>query len=212
MASTPSPPLPASKAALDAYAESLAAELVHGIPASTRLPAQYTLTVSRLPKQPRVLEQAPKALFSITIRTTVPAAVAEQRADALVAFVARRRRLTPLWVGLVMAYGCREPVDPGGRSSADQAGDVAATSARSTPPFKVLHNDDYTTQEFVVFILKTIFHHQTELAFQIMMHVHKRGIGVAGLFPYETAEAKVSQVHALARENEFPLRARIEPE
>jgi ATP-dependent Clp protease adaptor protein ClpS len=76
----------------------------------------------------------------------------------------------------------------------------------------LLHNDDYTTQDFVVYVLKAIFHHSDELAYQIMMHVHTRGIGVAGLFPYETAEAKVERVHTLARENEFPLKCSIEPE
>jgi ATP-dependent Clp protease adaptor protein ClpS len=58
----------------------------------------------------------------------------------------------------------------------------------------------------------TIFHHPRELAFEIMMHVHQRGIGIAGLFPYETAEAKVEQVHAMAREKEFPLKCSLEPE
>lgn len=81
------------------------------------------------------------------------------------------------------------------------------------PLFKVLlHNDDYTTQDFVVFVLKGIFHHSEEMAFQIMMHVHTRGIGIAGLFPYETAEAKMNQVHTLARGNDFPLKCSIEPE
>jgi len=81
------------------------------------------------------------------------------------------------------------------------------------PLYKVLlHNDDYTTQDFVVFILVSIFDHQLETATQIMLHVHHRGIGIAGLFPFETAEAKVKQVHDLAREREFPLKCSIEPE
>ena len=87
------------------------------------------------------------------------------------------------------------------------------TKVERPPLFKVfLHNDDFTTQEFVVSILMTIFHHSRELAFEIMMNVHQRGIGVAGLFPYETAEAKVAETHALAEENDFPLRCSIEPE
>jgi ATP-dependent Clp protease adaptor protein ClpS len=97
-----------------------------------------------------------------------------------------------------------------------EEGDVATeTSKELRPPplFKVfLHNDDYTTMDFVVFILETIFHHSQEAALQIMMHVHTRGVGVAGLYPYETAEAKVSQVHTLAEEHEYPLRCTVEPE
>ena len=89
----------------------------------------------------------------------------------------------------------------------------ARTEVRRPPLFKVyLHNDDFTSMEFVVFVLKTIYHHEDESAFQIMMHVHQRGIGVAGLFPYETAEAKVEQVHTAAREQEFPLKCSLEPE
>ena len=97
-----------------------------------------------------------------------------------------------------------------------EQGDVATetrTEVRRPPLYKVLlHNDDYTTQDFVVSILETIFHHSKEAAVQIMMHVHLRGIGVAGLFPYETAEAKVNEVHTRAREREFPLQCSIEPE
>ena len=97
-----------------------------------------------------------------------------------------------------------------------EEGDVATdsrTEVRRPPLFKVfLHNDDFTSMEFVVFILKTIFHHEDATAFQIMMHVHTRGLGVAGLFPYETAEAKVELVHELAREYDFPLMCSTEPE
>ena len=89
----------------------------------------------------------------------------------------------------------------------------ARIEVRRPPLYKVyLHNDDFTSMEFVVFVLKTIFHHEDESAFQIMMHVHQRGIGVAGLFPYETAEAKVDQTHGLAREYDVPLMCSIEPE
>jgi ATP-dependent Clp protease adaptor protein ClpS len=84
---------------------------------------------------------------------------------------------------------------------------------RRPPLYKVLlHNDDYTTQDFVVFILEAIFRHDPASAWQIMMHVHQRGIGVAGLFPHEIAEAKVTQVHALARAHDYPLKCSVEPE
>jgi ATP-dependent Clp protease adaptor protein ClpS len=102
------------------------------------------------------------------------------------------------------------------REPLEHEGDVATdvrTKVRQPPLYKVfLHNDDYTSMEFVVFILKAIFHHEEETAFQIMMHVHTRGAGVAGLFPYETAEAKVEQVHDFARSYEYPLMCSMEPE
>ena len=97
-----------------------------------------------------------------------------------------------------------------------EAGDVATEThieVRRPPLFKVLmYNDDYTTRDFVVAVLETIFQHPTEVAVQIMLNVHNQGSGIAGLFPYETAEAKVDRVHSLARENDSPLCCSIEPE
>ncbi|HET9794658.1 MAG TPA: ATP-dependent Clp protease adaptor ClpS [Thermoanaerobaculia bacterium] len=84
---------------------------------------------------------------------------------------------------------------------------------RKTPLYRVLlHNDDYTTMPFVVEILETVFHKSPAEAHRIMMHVHTRGHGVCGVYPFEIAETKVDLVHQRARENEFPLRASLEEE
>ena len=77
--------------------------------------------------------------------------------------------------------------------------------------FKVLlHNDDYTTMEFVVWVLETVFHHDETTATEIMLHVHRNGMGVAGVYSYEIAETRVKKVEALARDHEFPLRCSME--
>lgn len=73
----------------------------------------------------------------------------------------------------------------------------------------LLHNDDYTTQEFVVFVLMRFFHHDAAKARQIMMHVHTKGVGVAGVFTYEVAETKAQQTIRYSREHEMPLQASI---
>ena len=73
----------------------------------------------------------------------------------------------------------------------------------------LLHNDDYTTQEFVVYVLMKYFQHDGVTARKIMMHVHTRGIGVAGVYPFEVAETKAHQVVQFARENEMPLQASL---
>ena len=97
----------------------------------------------------------------------------------------------------------------------NEAGVVTATRTerklKKPKMYKVLlHNDDYTTMEFVVYILQGIFHRNEADAVQIMLHVHKNGIGVAGVYSYEVAETRVAQVEALAREHEFPLRCSLE--
>ncbi|MFC1811620.1 ATP-dependent Clp protease adapter ClpS [Thermodesulfobacteriota bacterium] len=74
----------------------------------------------------------------------------------------------------------------------------------------LLHNDDYTSMEFVVEILMYVFHKSWEESAHIMLKVHKEGIGVCGVYPYEVAETKVEMVEALARENGFPLKCTME--
>src|SRR5262245_11804806 len=74
----------------------------------------------------------------------------------------------------------------------------------------ILLNDDYTTMEFVVEVLESVFQKSSAEAFRVMMQVHLNGSGVAGIYPFEIAETKVETVTALARHAEFPLRATIE--
>jgi ATP-dependent Clp protease adaptor protein ClpS len=79
--------------------------------------------------------------------------------------------------------------------------------------FKVLLlNDDYTTMEFVIEILESVFHKQPAEAYRIMMAVHTQGKGLCGLYPHEIAETKVTSVVERARANGFPLLAAMEPE
>jgi ATP-dependent Clp protease adaptor protein ClpS len=79
--------------------------------------------------------------------------------------------------------------------------------------FKVLLlNDDYTTMDFVIEVLESIFHKQPAEAFRIMMAVHTQGKGLCGTYPHEVAETKVDTVMERARDNGFPLRAAMEPE
>jgi len=77
--------------------------------------------------------------------------------------------------------------------------------------FKVLlHNDDYTTMEFVVMVLESVFNMQEDQAIQVMLNVHVRGVGVAGIYTFEIAEMKVARTTAMAREHEFPLLCTME--
>jgi ATP-dependent Clp protease adaptor protein ClpS len=73
----------------------------------------------------------------------------------------------------------------------------------------LLHNDDYTTQEFVVYVLMKFFHHNDTTATQIMLHVHTKGIGVAGVYTFDVAETKANQVTRFAREHEMPLQCSV---
>ncbi len=79
------------------------------------------------------------------------------------------------------------------------------------PLFKVLlHNDDYTTMEFVVWVLESVFNMPEEQAIQVMLNVHLRGTGVAGIYPYAVAETKIEKTTTIAREHEYPLLVTME--
>ncbi len=106
-----------------------------------------------------------------------------------------------------------------GQGEGDEGGTGLATETKlkeqlkKPPLFKVLfHNDNYTTMEFVVWVLRTVFHKSESDSVAIMFNVHKNGFGVAGVFSKEIAETKVEKTHALAKEHEFPLRLTLEPE
>ncbi len=98
----------------------------------------------------------------------------------------------------------------------EEAGDVAVdtrTERKLKKPrmYKVLlHNDDYTTMEFVVYVLEGVFRLPETAAMQIMLHVHRNGVGVAGVYTREVAETRIAQVDTLARAHEFPLRCSME--
>ena len=74
----------------------------------------------------------------------------------------------------------------------------------------LLLNDDYTPMEFVVYVLEHFFNKRSEEATRIMLHVHQRGVGVCGVYSYEVAETKVTQVMDFARKNEHPLQCTLE--
>jgi ATP-dependent Clp protease adaptor protein ClpS len=98
----------------------------------------------------------------------------------------------------------------------ERRGEVLEKRRRKTDRprlFKViLHNDDYTTMDFVVQVLESLFGRSPAEAYRIMMHVHTRGAGIAGIYPHEVAETKVALVHDRAREEGYPLRASLERE
>ena len=89
----------------------------------------------------------------------------------------------------------------------------ARPKTRKPAMYKVLMlNDDYTPMEFVVHVLERFFQKTREEATRIMLHVHRRGVGVCGVYTYEVAETKVTQVMDLARQNQHPLQCTIEKE
>jgi len=101
----------------------------------------------------------------------------------------------------------------GVREGQGQVGIATRTRAKPKKPsqYKVLMlNDDYTPMEFVVMVLKRFFRMDLEQATRVMLHVHQKGVGVCGVFTYEVAETKVSQVIDFARENQHPLQCTLE--
>jgi ATP-dependent Clp protease adaptor protein ClpS len=108
---------------------------------------------------------------------------------------------------------------PGGNGTGGDDGNGSGvalqTRTRTKRPamYKVLMlNDDYTPMEFVVHVLEKFFTKTRQEATEIMLHVHRRGVGVCGVFTYEVAETKVNQVTEFARRNQHPLRCTLEKE
>ena len=102
-----------------------------------------------------------------------------------------------------------------GNGTGNGTGVVTKTRTKTKKPslYKVLIlNDDYTPMEFVVHILERIFNKNREEAVQIMLHVHRNGVGVCGVFTFEVAETKVAQVIEFARRHEHPLQCTMEKE
>ena len=92
---------------------------------------------------------------------------------------------------------------------------VTKTAPKTKRPslYKVLLlNDDYTPQEFVVWLLQAVFNRDPEESLRIMLHVHQNGVGVCGVYTYEVAETKVAQVMELSRRNQHPLQCTMERE
>lgn len=75
----------------------------------------------------------------------------------------------------------------------------------------VLYNDNYTTMDFVVYVLETVFHHSNSMAEKIMLDVHQKGKGIAGTYTRDIAETKALQTRNLAKEHKFPLKCIAEP-
>lgn len=112
------------------------------------------------------------------------------------------------------ATAAGDPPDKNGEGD-DEGQTGVATKVKTKPKkpsqYKVLLlNDDYTPMEFVVAVLKNFFRMDLEQATRVMLHVHQKGVGVCGVFPYEVAETKVNQVMDFARENQHPLQCTLE--
>jgi ATP-dependent Clp protease adaptor protein ClpS len=106
-----------------------------------------------------------------------------------------------------------------GNDKRDDSGTGTGVVTKTKPKTKkpslwrvLLLNDDYTPMEFVVFVLQRFFNMDEQTAVQVMLHVHQKGVGNCGVFPYEVAESKVAQVIDYARENQHPLQCTMEKE
>ena len=103
----------------------------------------------------------------------------------------------------------------GDNQEAEDTGLMLKTRPKTKKPamYKVLLlNDDYTPMEFVVHVVEKFFNKNRQEATDIMLHVHRRGVGICGVFTYEIAETKVAQVMDFARANEQPLQCTMEKE
>ena len=103
--------------------------------------------------------------------------------------------------------------DDDGKSGGTGTGTVTLTRTKTKKPsmYKVLLlNDDYTQMEFVIYVLQRFFSKSAEDATKVMLHVHQNGVGICGVFSYEVAETKVTQVMDLAQQHDHPLQCTME--
>ena len=120
-------------------------------------------------------------------------------------------RYDPLALRLSAAMG----PDDGDSNDESQTGIVTKTRPKTKKPslYKVLLlNDDYTPMEFVVLVLERFFNKGREEATRIMLHVHQKGVGICGVYTYEVAETKVTQVMDFSRQHQHPLQCTMEKE
>ena len=101
--------------------------------------------------------------------------------------------------------------DKEGRSGGTGTATLTRTKTKKPSMYKVLLlNDDYTPMEFVIYVLQRFFSKSAEDATKVMLHVHQNGVGICGVFTYEVAETKVTQVMDLAQQHDHPLQCTME--
>ena len=118
-----------------------------------------------------------------------------------------------LFIKLSMKKIVLEEFDNNSQNNESQLGLLLDSQPKTKKPSMynvLLLNDDYTPMEFVIMVLEKVFNKKQEEATQIMLHVHKNGIGVCGTFTYEVAESKCKSVMDMAKKNEHPLQSAME--
>ena len=113
-----------------------------------------------------------------------------------------------------LTTGGKSPEEGGGLALPDVVEETSTRKKLEEPPkyAVILHNDDFTTMEFVVFVLQYVFNRNDADAITIMLKVHNEGVGVAGIYPYEIAKTKAEKSMNLARAREYPLLCTVEAE
>ena len=112
---------------------------------------------------------------------------------------------------LYKAAMAKEPPKRGNDSDTQVITRVKTRTQKPAMYKVVLLNDDYTPMEFVIYVLDQVFNKTSEDAYEIMMHVHMKGVGVCGVYSFEVAETKLTQVMDIAKDNGHPLQCKIEP-
>jgi ATP-dependent Clp protease adaptor protein ClpS len=128
-------------------------------------------------------------------------------------FDPQRQAAATRHAGEPLRLGPQENGEDGGSKGGTETGTITRTRPKTKRPnlYRVLLlNDDYTPMEFVILILQDVFNKSREEAVQIMLHVHQKGVGECGVYPYEVAETKVTRVMDTARKNQHPLQCVME--